>query len=112
MAYADGLLTTLAETRKSIVIAAGASLPDPADLTDDERTRAWIATLPYDRASLSADRIIELLLRSAKQEGLFRRRLVLRASLSNDKGPARAVAFKLTLGLRDGGQQTITIEPL
>jgi hypothetical protein len=112
MAYVNGLLTTLAETRRTIVIAEGSPLPDPAELTDDERARAWIATLPYDRASLSAERIIERLLRSARPEGLFRRRLVLRASLANDTGPARAVAFKLTAGLRDDGKQTVTIEPL
>lgn len=111
-AYLNGLLTTLAETRKSIVLAEGSPLPDPSELTEDAGARAWLATLPYDRASLSAEQVIGLLLRSARRQGLFRPRLVLQASLSNDAGPPKAVAFKLTAGLRDEGKQTVTIEPL
>jgi hypothetical protein len=93
MAYINGLLTALAQTRKSIVIAEGAPLPD-------------------DRANLSVERVIELLLRAAKPEGLLRRRLVLRATLIDAAGSTRVVAFKLTAGLRDEGKQTLTIDPL
>jgi hypothetical protein len=112
MAYINRLLTTVAETHKSIVLTAGKSLPDLATLTDDERARAWIAEMPADRASLSSGRVIALVLSSAKPEGLFRRRMVLRASVAHEAGSARAVAFKLTSGLDGERNDTLTIEPL
>jgi hypothetical protein len=78
------LLTALARgTGASVTLSKGARLPDPAGLTADALDLEYIAEQEFDYTQLSADRIIEMVLKLAgfggfqlgKNEGHIRTRL-------------------------------------
>jgi len=97
-AYANCLLTTLAQNPGQIVvITVGQPLPDLAGLTDDWDQLAWIASYAFQYDQLNSEAVIQLLqeLTDFGRLSFLQSRGVLQAALALDNGKLKPVAFRI-----------------
>jgi hypothetical protein len=107
--YVQMLLTALARGHApSIVVTAGAPLPEPAALTSDARDLDWFATAGLELAAQSSEKVVNLLLEAAgiRRFHLNRTAGVVRAALqSHDSAAETPVDFALAKRSVDGRVQ-------
>jgi hypothetical protein len=98
--YVQMLLTALARGHApSLVITAGAPLPEPAELTSDARDLEWFTSAGLEVAVQSSEKVVNLLLEAAgiRRFHLNRNGGVVRATLpSHDGATETPVEFALT----------------
>ena len=107
--YMQMVLTALARGHApSIVLTAGAPLPDPGTLTGDARDLDWFASAGLEPAAQSSEKVVNLLLEAAgiRRFHLNRTTGVVRAALQDHDGATELpVDFALTKRSVDGRVQ-------
>jgi hypothetical protein len=113
--YMQMVLTALARGHApSLVLTAGAPLPDPATLTGDARDLVWFASTGLELAAQSSEKVVNLLLEAAgiRRFHLNRTAGVVRAALQGHDGATEVpVDFALTKRSVDGRVQ-IELQPV